>query len=209
MTQYPPRHITTTLQVSDSTVRRWSEVFRRHLSPSAVVAPRRYTDKDVAVMTRIKALSDSGMRIEEINNLLDQTEPLSPTESSTTPSEAPTGALQPITALLDTLQAQQATQQQIASTLASLGTLAEAMRQIVDMRERLVRMEAQEAFWTDLYRRMVMVEEKQKHMSNRQERFNDQLVELAKLLDQMDELVQSIGLYMHDHSIKIGYRKPG
>ena len=71
MTQYPPRHITTTLNVSDSTVRRWSDVFRRHLSPSATTAPRRYTEADVAVLHRVKALSDSGMRIEEIDTLLD------------------------------------------------------------------------------------------------------------------------------------------
>ena len=136
MTQYPPRHITTTLNVSDSTVRRWSDVFRRHLSPSATTAPRRYTEADVAVLHRVKALSDSGMRIEEIDTLLDQAEPQPLTEAPTTLQEAPTGALQPITALLDTLQAQQTTQAQIAATLASLETLA-------DLRERLARMEAQ------------------------------------------------------------------
>ena len=85
MTQYPPRHISTSLNVSDSTVRRWSEVFRRHLSPSATTAPRRYTEQDVAVMARIKHLSESGMRITEIDKLLEQSEPLPPTEPPTEP----------------------------------------------------------------------------------------------------------------------------
>ena len=173
MTQYPPRHITTTLHVSDSTLRRWSEVFARHLSPSATTAPRRYTSADVAVITRIKALSESGMRITEIDAMLDQSEPLPPTESPTELQEAPTGALQTITALLDTLQAQQATQAQIAATLASLDTLTEAMRQIADMRERLARLEAQ-----------------------------------IQRLDRMQDQIDSIGRYTHDHSIKIGMRRP-
>ena len=66
-------------------------------------------------MARIKALSDSGMRITEIDSMLEQSEPLPPTEPATEPQEAPTTALTTFTALLDTLQAQQVTQQQIAA----------------------------------------------------------------------------------------------
>ena len=100
MAQYPPRHLVTSLNVSGTTVRRWSELYHRHLSPFATVAPRRYTSADVAVMTRIKALSDSGMRIEEIDKLLDQAEPLPPTEPPTEPQDAPTTALTTFTALV-------------------------------------------------------------------------------------------------------------
>ena len=65
MTQYPPRHITTTLNVSDSTVRRWSEVFARHLSPFATVAPRRYTEQDVAALVaQIAVLNERVTRLE-------------------------------------------------------------------------------------------------------------------------------------------------
>ena len=143
MSQYPPRHLTETLNVSGSTIRRWSDTFSRHLSPSATTAPRRYTEADVAVLHRVKALSDSGMRIEEIDALLDQPEPLLPTEAPIEPPGAPTLALQPVTALLDTLQAQMATQQQIASTLAGLGDLGDLRNQVQALGERIARLEGQ------------------------------------------------------------------
>ena len=135
MTQYPPRHITTTLNVSDSTVRRWSGVFSRHLSPSGKTAPRRYTEQDVAVMTRIKALSEAGMRITEIDAMLDQSEPLPPTEPPTEPQNAPTTALQTFNALLDT-------QNQIAQTLAGLADVAALVAQIAVLNERVTRLES-------------------------------------------------------------------
>ena len=142
MTQYPPRHISTTLNVSDSTVRRWSEVYRRHLSPSGTTAPRRYTEQDVAVMTRIKALSDSGMRITEIDAMLDQSEPLPPTEPPTEPQDAPTTALTTFTALLDTLQATQATQEKMADTLAGLADVAALTAAVADLTARVARLES-------------------------------------------------------------------
>lgn len=135
MTQYPPRHISTTLNVSDSTVRRWSEVFRRHLSPSATTAPRRYTTADVAVMTRIKTLSESGMRITEIDSMLDQSEPLPPTEPPTEPTEPTTTALTTFAALVDTQQA-------IAQTLAGLADVAALTAAVAELTARVARLES-------------------------------------------------------------------
>ena len=140
MTQYPPRHLSGMLQVSGSTIRRWSDTFAAHLSPSATAAPRRYTANDVVVLRRVKALSDSGMRIAEIDALLAQPEPL-PTEPPTERTETPTAALQTFTALTDTLAAQQATQQQIAATLAGLADVATLAAQIAELRERVARLE--------------------------------------------------------------------
>ena len=134
MAQYPPRHITTTLHVSDSTLRRWSEVFHRHLSASATTAPRRYTEQDIAVMARIKRLSDSGMRIDEIDKLLEQSEPLPPAEPPTGPQDAPTTALTTFNALVDT-------QHQIAQTLAGLADVAALVAQIAVLNERVTRLE--------------------------------------------------------------------
>ena len=134
MAQYPPRHLVTSLNVSGTTVRRWSELYHRHLSPFATVAPRRYTEQDVAVMARIKRLSDSGMRIEEIDKLLDQAEPLPPTEPPTEPQDAPTTALTTFTALVDT-------QHQIAQTLAWLADVAALTAQIAVLNERVTRLE--------------------------------------------------------------------
>lgn len=135
MAQYPPRQLTGPLNVSSSTIRRWSDTFSRHLSATATAAPRRYSDADVAVLKRIKALSDSGMRIDEIDRLLDEPEPLPATEAPTEPAAAPTTALATFTALTEALTAQATTQAQMASTLAGLGDLA-------DLRERLARLEA-------------------------------------------------------------------
>ena len=134
MAQYPPRHLVTMLNVSGTTVRRWSELYHRHLSPSATTAPRRYTEQDVAVMTRIKHLSESGMRIVEIDNLLDQVEPLPPTEPPTELAEPPTTALTTFNALVDT-------QQQIAATLAGLADLATLTAAVADLTARVNRLE--------------------------------------------------------------------
>ena len=134
MTQYPPRHLVNLLNVSGTTVRRWSEVYHRHLSPFATTAPRRYTEQDVAVMRRVKALSDSGMREKEIDNLLDQSEPLPPTEPPTEPQDAPTTALTTFAALVDT-------QQQIAQTLAGLADVTALTAQIAVLNERVTRLE--------------------------------------------------------------------
>ena len=149
MTQYAPRQVKTLLStpeslLSDSTLRRWSEVFSRHLSPSATTAPRRYTDKDVAILRRVKTLSNSGMRITEIDAMLDQSEPLPPTEPPTEPAEPTTTALTTFTALLDTLAAQQATQAAMATTLASLADVAALRTEIAELRERVARIEGQQ-----------------------------------------------------------------
>jgi DNA-binding transcriptional MerR regulator len=152
MTFYPPRHLTTERQVSGSTLRRWSDTFARHLSPSATVAPRRYTEQDVAVMRRIAALSDSGMRIAEIDAILDQAEPQPPTEPTAPPTEPPTTALQTFTTLTDTLHAQQVTQSQIATTLAGLADIAELRAELGRLRERVARLEGAAHTHTGLVR---------------------------------------------------------
>ena len=134
MILYPPRHLAVQFSVSGTTIRRWSEVFHRHLSASATTAPRRYTEQDVAVMARIKRLSDSGMRIDEIDKLLEQAEPLPPTEPPTEPQDAPTTALTTFTALVDT-------QHQIAQTLAGLADVTALVAQIAALNERVTRLE--------------------------------------------------------------------
>ena len=130
------------LNVSGSTIRRWSDTFSRHLSPSATAAPRRYTEKDVAVLSRVKALSDSGMRIAEIDAILEQSEPLPPTEPPTEPTEPSTAALQTFKALTDTLQAQELVQAQMAATLAGLADVNALAAQLADLRERVARLES-------------------------------------------------------------------
>ena len=134
MILYPPRHIAVQFSVSGTTVRRWSEVFHRHLSASATTAPRRYTEQDIAVMARIKRLSESGMRIDEIDKMLEQSEPLPPTEPPTEPQEPPTTALQTFNALVDT-------QHQIAQTLAGLADVTALVAQIAVLNERVSRLE--------------------------------------------------------------------
>ena len=165
MTQYSPKQAMQLVGASSSTLRRWSDTFSRHLSLAATTAPRRYSDADLAVLRRIKSLLDAGLRLDDVDARLAEKEPLPPTEAPTEPPEGAQMALQPVTALLDTLQAQAATQQQMATTLAGLGALGEAMRQIADLRERVARLEAK---------------------IEQQDRIQDQ--------------IDSIGRYMHDHS---------
>lgn len=135
MTQYPPRHLTAMLNVSGTTIRRWSEEYSRHLSPSATTAPRRYTDKDVAILRRVKALSDAGMRIAEIDALLDHEEPIPPPEPTTEPPEPTTTALAAFNALADT-------QRQIAASLAQLSDVNALRAELAELRERVTRLES-------------------------------------------------------------------
>jgi len=134
---YPPRHLTTELGVSGTTIRRWSEVFARHLSPSATTAPRRYTEEDCVVIRRIAALSDSGMRIAEIDAILEQPEPQPPTEPTAPPTEPPTTAVQAFSTLTETLHAQQVTQTAIATTLAGLADIAALRAELAELRARV------------------------------------------------------------------------
>jgi len=81
---YRPKEVCERLGVSSATLRRWSDTFSEHLSPSAGKsltatggsAQRRYTEEDVATLARAKALLDGGNTYEEaVRRLQDEPQP--------------------------------------------------------------------------------------------------------------------------------------
>ena len=194
-----PVEVARQMGIADSTLRRYCSDFAKHLSPDA--APddagtrRRFRPSDVAVLKRAKELLDAGNTIEGVNTLLglddfstlEAEEAEEPPKSATTATDATQALVSLLGGQVIATQADQA--QRITRQDAELGDLAE---QLADLRERLARLEAL-----------------QESVSKRQDQFDDRLVRLVELLDRMDDHVQSIGQYMHDHSIRIGYRKLG
>jgi len=62
-----PGQIANTLQVSTATVRRWSALFARHLSPQPPNRKRSYTPDDLATLARVRDLSASGTSLAQID----------------------------------------------------------------------------------------------------------------------------------------------
>ena len=181
-----PVDVARQLGIADSTLRRYCTDFSRHLSPDA--APddagtrRRFRPSDVAVLKRAKELLDMGNTIEGVNDLLglDDFSTIEAEEAQETPSSA-TPASDATQALVSLLGGQViATQADQAQRLSRQDAeLGDLAEQVADLRERLARLEAQA----------------------------DQMRRLQEQIDDLARQVQSIGRYMHDHSIKIGYRR--
>src|SRR5512147_1579258 len=90
-----PQEIASRLEVSPSTLRRWSEEFSEFLSLEASSSEgkqhRRYSDEDMATLITIKGLMGDGLTYEEVRERLlearDSGQPAS--SSSVVPTEGP------------------------------------------------------------------------------------------------------------------------
>ena len=181
-----PVEVARQMGIADSTLRRYCSDFAKHLSPDA--APddagtrRRFRPSDVAVLKRAKELLDAGNTIEGVNTLLglDDFSTIEAEEAEEPPTSATT-ATDATQALVSLLGGQViATQADQAQRITRQDAeLGDLAEQLADLRERLARMEAQA----------------------------DQLRRLQEKVDDLARQVQSIGRYMHDHSIRIGYRR--
>ena len=99
-----PRAVQEQLGISNTTLRRWCAHFQDYLGPTAGAAigptggpaQRRFTDEDLAVLARVKALLADGMTYEEVAVRLrrgdvvahDERRHQPPAESATAPDEA-------------------------------------------------------------------------------------------------------------------------
>ncbi|GEM_PF-3179395 len=180
-----PVEVARQMGIADSTLRRYCTDFARHLSPDAAPdagVKRRFRPSDVAILKRAKELLDMGNTIEAVNDLL-ALEDFSTVEAEEAQEPPPgaTPASDATQALVSLLGGQviaaQADQAQRLSRQDA--ELGDLAEQMADLRERLARMEAQA----------------------------DQLRRLQDQVDDLARQVQSIGAHMHDHSIKIGYRR--
>jgi len=101
-----PKHVSEYTQIPPSTLRRWADVFAKHLAPRSG-KKRMYATSDLAVFQRIKDLAAQGIGLDRINELL--LIPIEPANKET--------ALITMTDLLQTLEFAQST---IASMNAKL-----------------------------------------------------------------------------------------
>ena len=62
-----PGQIAKSLDVSTATVRRWSIRYARHLSPHTPGKTRAYTVDDLAILTRVRDLSQTGTPLAKID----------------------------------------------------------------------------------------------------------------------------------------------
>jgi DNA-binding transcriptional MerR regulator len=219
-----PVDVARQLGIADSTLRRYCTDFAKHLSPDAAPEAgvrRRFRSSDVAILKRAKELLDMGNTIEAANDLLGlddfstaEAEEAQETPPSATPASDATQALvQLLGGQVIAAQADQA--QRLSRQDMELGGLNE---QIADLRERLARAEGQEVLWPEVRERLTRMENRiealqrdlagQGDALRRDLEAHDRLLEtLTQRLDAHDGQLQSIGRYVHDHSIKIGYRK--
>ncbi len=219
-----PVDVARQLGIADSTLRRYCTDFARHLSPDAAPEAgvrRRFRSSDVAILKRAKELLDMGNTIEAANDLLGlddfstaEAEEAQETPPGATPASDATQALvQLLGGQVIAAQADQA--QRLSRQDMELGGLNE---QIADLRERLARAEGQEVLWPEVRERLTRMENRiealqrdlagQGDALRRDLEAHDRLLEtLTQRLDAHDGQLQSIGRYVHDHSIKIGYRK--
>lgn len=58
------------LGVSPATLRSWSDEFAEYLTPRLGKSPRRYTNRDVGILSAIKELLDQGMSYEQVHERL-------------------------------------------------------------------------------------------------------------------------------------------
>jgi chromosome segregation ATPase len=175
----------------------------------------------VAILKRAKELLDMGNTIEAANDLLGlddfstaEAEEAQETPPGATPASDATQAL--VSLLGGQVIAAQADQaQRLSRQDMELGGLNE---QIADLRERLARAEGQEVLWPEVRERLTRMENRiealqrdlagQGDALRRDLEAHGRLLEtLTQRLDAHDGQLQSIGRYVHDHSIKIGYRK--
>lgn len=220
-----PVEVARQLGIADSTLRRYCTDFAKHLSsdaaPDDAGTRRRFRASDVAVLKRAKELLDMGNTIEAVNDLLtlDDFSTVEAEEAQETPPSATpaSDATQTLVSLLggQVIAAQADQAQRLSRQDVELGEL---LSQIADLRERLARAEGQGVLWTDVRERLARMEERVEALQRdlagqvdglrRDLEAHGRLLEaLAQRLDAHNGQLQSIGAHMHDHSIKIGYRR--
>jgi len=145
---YRPTEIARSLDVSPSTIRRWSELFADHLSalakPTEPGQHRKYTEDDLAVLSYIASRTIAGVSLEEIAELLtvatpedlraepEQSEPEEPPEAPEWPESEDLGEEVP-----------EAASMAIVPLMRALDVVNTQQRLIADQAERLTRQEAE------------------------------------------------------------------
>lgn len=78
---YTPSQTADMLQIATSTLRKYANLYRDHLSEAARRKHRRYTDSDIAVLKRIVDLRSEGIALDDISGNLGVVESPHPSDS--------------------------------------------------------------------------------------------------------------------------------
>jgi DNA-binding transcriptional MerR regulator len=70
-----PGQVSSSLNVSTATVRRWSNRFARHLSPQTPNRKRTYTPDDLAILARVRDMSEKGSSLDQVDTALSMVAP--------------------------------------------------------------------------------------------------------------------------------------
>jgi DNA-binding transcriptional MerR regulator len=152
-----PQEVASRLEVSPSTLRRWSEEFSDFLSPEADSSEgkqhRRYSDEDLATFITVKGLMSEGLTYEQVRERLsEQAPPEEPVASSSVVAADPALPLAPaVTFLADSLHNVADSQQAVLNSQAAnrelLGVVLQDNFNLKEensrMRERMLELERQ------------------------------------------------------------------
>jgi DNA-binding transcriptional MerR regulator len=152
-----PQEVASRLEVSPSTLRRWSEEFSDFLSPEADSSEgkqhRRYSDEDLATFITVKGLMSEGLTYEQVRERLsEQAPPEEPANSSSVVAADPALPLAPaMTFLADSLHNVADSQQAVLNSQAAnrelLGVVLQDNFNLKEentrMRERMLELERQ------------------------------------------------------------------
>ncbi|MFQ5576680.1 MAG: MerR family transcriptional regulator [Anaerolineae bacterium] len=87
----PPQEVAARLDVSPSTLRRWSDEFAEFLSQQASDPPgkshRRYSEQDLSTLLAIKGLMNDGLTYEQVRQRLRQQPEFPPAEGTLVPAD--------------------------------------------------------------------------------------------------------------------------
>lgn len=181
-----PNDAASLLGIAPATLRAWAPIYDEFLSEFARRGRRQYTRRDLAILQAVKSMLDDRLTHEQVAARL---RTMDFGEEDTAPSAQ--AAPEPPGSARDANSASAQAEQTASTALLVLSGQVVGVQQ--DQAQRLAALETQVA---DL--RVTVA------------RMEAQADQLHRLQDQVDDLarqVQSIGSHMHDHSIKIGYRK--
>ena len=151
-----PQEVAARLEVSPSTLRRWSDEFSEFLSPEADSSEgkqhRRYSDEDLATFMSIKGLMTDGLTYDQVRQRLVEQRPGKPDGPGSLVAADPNLPLAPaMTFLADTLhnvaESQQAVLNSQATNRELLGVVLQdnfnLKEENVRLRERMLELERQ------------------------------------------------------------------
>lgn len=150
-----PQEVVSILEVSPSTLLRWSEEFSEFLSPEANPDEdkrhRRYSDKDLATFITVKGMMSEGLTYDQARQLLREMRPGEKGAGSMVPTDAALPLAPALTFLADTLHNVADSQQSVLNSQSAnrelLGVVLQdnfnLKEENTNLRERMLELERQ------------------------------------------------------------------